>query len=241
LANDLDVPESSRSKGKDKDTVVADDLVGTDTVAYLLKVRRALQLVLSNEKLSLGLHPALYFYSGGGAFQPAALHNAVAWLMTLEKQNKIKKFLRVRRSFENLMLAHPVITKPATHKLGSGDRTRSKMLALFERAMDLLAEDRDLILAWKKLSKEFPYLAVDEAEQKAESQKGARGKPFSSGAKSAATFGELSSVSRCALCGGLLHKNGKVADHKEQRSAGGSSASTNARWVHPRCNSERVS
>jgi hypothetical protein len=237
LANDLDVPDSSRSKGKDND--LADDLTGTDTVAYLLKVKRALQLVLSNEKLSLGLHPALYFYSGGGAFQPAALHNAVAWLMTLEKRSKIKKFLRVRRYFENLMLTHPVITKPATHKLGSGDRTRSKMLALFERAMDLLAEDRDLELAWKKLSKEFPYLAVDEAEQKAESKKGTRGKPFSSGAKSAATFAELSSVSRCAICGGLLHKNGKVVDHKEPKSSGGSSASVNARWVHPVCNSNR--
>lgn len=238
LANELSVPDSTKGKGDDKASL-PDDEVGEETVGYLLKARRAIRLILSNEKLSLGLHPALYFYTAGGAFQPPALHNAIAWFLDLEKRNKIQDFLDVRGPFEGLMISHPVVSKPATHKLGSGVRTRNKMLALFERTLELLTANRDPERAWRRLAKEFPHLVADEQEQKEESNKGGVGAKFSRGAKNAAALSDLSSVPKCALCGGLLHKNGKVVDHKEKRSAGGRSSSSNARWVHPACNSNR--
>ena len=82
LTNELAVPDSTKGKNDDE-SKLEDDEVGTDTLEYLSKTRRALRLILSNEKLSLGLHPALYFYTAGGAFQPAALHNAIAWFLDL--------------------------------------------------------------------------------------------------------------------------------------------------------------
>jgi 5-methylcytosine-specific restriction endonuclease McrA len=237
LTNELPVPDST--KGKGTDAPLPDDLVGVATVEYLIKARRAIRLILSNEKLSLGLHPALYFYTAGGAFQPAALHNAIAWLLNLERRGKIQDFLNVRGLFEELALTHPAVIKPAAHLLGSGARTRSKMLALFDRTLAILIATPDPIAAWKKLVREFPHLAEDEREQKQEATKGKSGGKFNRGAKNAAALSELSHVSKCEICGGLLHKNGKVVDHKQARSSGGRSSSANARWVHPACNSNR--
>jgi hypothetical protein len=238
LTNELAVPDSTKGKNDDE-SKLADDEIGTDTLEYLSKTRRALRLILSNENLSLGLHPALYFYTSGGAFQPAALHNAIAWFLNLEKRGKIIQFLRIRGAFETLMLAHPVVIKPATHKLGSGARTRSKMIAIFERAFELLTANPSPERAWKRLAREFPHLVADEEDQKSEPHKGKPGASFSRGAKNAASLSDLASIPKCKLCGGLLHKNGKVVDHEKERSAGGGSGSTNARWVHPACNSNR--
>ncbi|MDH2345716.1 DUF262 domain-containing protein [Bradyrhizobium sp. SSUT77] len=239
LANELAVPDSTKGKGDDA-SKLANDEIGTETLEYLSKTRRALRLILSNEKLSLGLHPALYFYTSGGAFQPAALHNAIAWFLDLERRGKIIEFLKIRGAFEALIIAHPAVIKPATHKLGSGARTRSKMLALFERMFKLLTANPSPERAWKTLAKEFPHLVADEEDQKSEAQKGSAGGRFSRGAKSAASLSDLGSIPKCKLCGGLLHKNGKVVDHERERSAGGSSGSANARWVHPACNSNRL-
>jgi 5-methylcytosine-specific restriction endonuclease McrA len=240
LANELSVPDSTRSKA-DEAGQFTDDASGRDTLEYLNKARQAVRLILSNEKVSLGLHPALYFYTAGGAFQSASLHNAIVWFMSLEKRGKIRDFLKVRGAFEKLIISHPVVVKPAAHKLGSGARTRGKMIALFERTIEILTANKDPEKAWKKLQREFPHLADDELDQKEESQKGRPGAKFSRGAKNAASFSDLATIPKCRLCGGLLHKNGKVVDHAVPRSAGGSSASANARWVHPRCNSERPS
>jgi hypothetical protein len=194
------------------------------------------QLVLSNEAHSLGLHPALYFYTANGAFQPAALLNAIAWVMDLESSGRLDRFRAVRGAFEALLLAHPVIVKPAAHKLGSGTRTRSKMLTLLNRSLDLLSKHPAVEAAWAELCKEFTYLVRDEDDE-ADNPAGVG--PFSSGAKSAVSLSELASAPKCGLCGGLLHRNGKVLDHRDKKAAGGSSFSSNGRWVHPICNSNR--
>jgi len=237
LANELPVPDSTRSKATDKP--LPDDLAGKETVKYLQRTKRAVQLILSNEKLSLGLHPALYFYTAGGTFQAAALHNAIAWVLDLEKRGKLQWFLNVRGAFEEIVLSHPVVIKPESHKLGSGTRTRSKMLALFARLLELLTKNQDPEWAWKSIVEESPDLAVEDKKEKEKSAKGKSGGRFTRGAKSAAFLAGLPNISRCKLCGGLLHRNGMVADHEEERAAGGSSSSQNARWVHPACNSNR--
>ena len=156
----------------------------------------------------------------------------------MEAQNRLDQFRGVRGAFESLVLAHPVIVKPAAHKLGSGARTRSKMVALFDRTLKLLAADPDADKAWTVLKSEYSHLALDEAEE-ATADVGGPGRGFSTGAKSAVTLADLAFAPRCRLCGGLLHRNGKVLDHIEKKADGGSSFSKNGRWVHPICNSNR--
>lgn len=239
IANDLTIPDSIKTtKTDDK---LSDDPDGTETVSHLTKTKKCVQLLLSNEELSLGLHPALYVYTTSGTFQPAALLNVLSWLMDLEQRKKVTAFLKVRRTFEKLFLDHPVLAKPASHKLGSGARTRRRMVLLYERVFDLLStNDADV---WGSIISEpgFEFLASDDYQQKQESLKGGIGQKFSRKAKSAGFFEQaLPTANRCALCGGLLYMNGIVSDHEDERSEGGSSTSANARPVHPRCNSERA-
>jgi hypothetical protein len=237
LVNELPVPDSTRSKGGL--VALPDDESGAETIRYLQNVRRAVRLVLSNEAMSLGLHPALYFYTAGGTFQPAALHNMLVWVLDLEKRRKLQQFLDVRGAFEALMLAHPVVIKPETHALGSGARTRSRMLTILNRLLDLFSKSPNPARAWKHLTGEFPQLLADEAAELEKAKKGAGGARFSRGAKSAGYLADLPTVPKCALCGGLLHRNGRVTDHKSERRVGGSSARINAQGAHPACNSNR--
>ena len=153
VANALPVPDSTRRKAVDAQGTLVDDVSGAETIKYLQQTKRAAQLVLSNEPASLGLHPALYFYTSGGQFQNASLFNTIAWVLDLEKRGKLKQFQKIRRSFEKLILAHPVIVKPAAHKLGSGGRTRSKTITLFEALLAALMADRNTERAWKRITR----------------------------------------------------------------------------------------
>lgn len=238
LTNDLKIPDSTR-RVTQKDTLPPDD-VGDETVRFLGRTKRAIQRVLSDDPSSFGLHPALYFYSGGGAFQPASLLNMIAWLRELEKRNALDKFRKARGRFEAVLINHPVIVKPATHKLGTGGRTRPKMLKLFDDLLELVADQKaDPEAAWVSLTALHRHLMPDEIEDAEEGEKGRPGGRFSAKTKSAVTLDDLSGVPRCPLCGGLLHPNAMVLDHAEERSRGGSSAKVNARYVHPVCNSSR--
>ncbi len=243
ISNNLSVADSTNKKRKIVDEL-PDDPDGKETVAYLNRTKKRIQLLLSNDPSSFGLHPALYFYTAGGAFQSAALFNVLSWVLELDEKKQSGEFLKVRGSFERLILDHPVLIKPATHKLGSGGRTRRRMVLLYERIFKLLTAGVSHEEAWKKiiLEADFKFLASDDHEQKQEGQKGSAGRRFESKAKSAGFFEQaFPSAPKCSLCGGLLHVNGMVADHKDEKSRGGSSASANARMVHPVCNSNRGS
>ncbi|MCW5738090.1 MAG: DUF262 domain-containing protein [Enhydrobacter sp.] len=238
ISNDLNVPDSSRKKAEDKE--LADDPNGMETLRYLRAAKRMIELLCSNEPFSLGLHPALYFYTTRGAFHAAAVFNMVTWIKALESRGKINRFLNSRGKFEDLILAHPVVAKPAAHKLGSGGRTRLRMVTLYGRLLDLLSAGATAEEAWSSIvvDPDYVFLAADDAEEKNEASEGKAGGRFGRSAKSAGFIEQfLRSVPRCSLCGGLLHVNGMVSHHAEERSAGGSSASYNVEMVHPVCNS----
>jgi hypothetical protein len=241
LINEIKVPDSTSRKKAIVDAL-ADDNDGSETVEHIKKAKKAVELILSDTPPSLGLHPALYFYTSGGVFQPAALFNVLSWIAQLEQKKEIVRFLKVRGYFEQMMIDHPVLGKPATHKFGSGGRTRRRMVLLYDKMLDLLTADKTPETAWAEIvaNPDFSFLATDDHEQKQLRGEGTVGKGFSGPAKSAAFLEHsLPGASKCALCKGLLHRNGIATDHKEDKSKGGSSAGANAQPVHPRCNSEK--
>ncbi|GBF25274.1 hypothetical protein MnTg02_00304 [bacterium MnTg02] len=242
LVNALAIPDSTSRKKSISDDF-PDDLNGKETVQYLRATKEWVELLLSDKKPSLGLHPALYFYTPAGAFQSAALLNMLSWMMQLKEKNEISKFRKVRGSFEQMILDHPILSKPAVHKLGSGGRSRKRMTLLYQRMLELLSAGSAPKASWETIIKEadFAFLATDDQDQKQKRKEGTAGKRFSRGAKSAGFIEQsLPNVPRCDLCGGLMHVNGMVSDHIEVRSQGGMSASSNVRTVHPKCNSERA-
>ncbi len=237
LANGLKVAGSSAG-GVTNESFPADE-TGSDTRRYLKRVRSEIWRVLSTESNSFGLHPGLYFYSSAGAFQPVALLNMIAWLRELDRRNALATFRKARGRFEALVMAHPVIMKPPLHLLGTGGRSRPKMLKLFDDVLEAVAASSDLDAVWRSLGEKYKRLAGDEIEEAETVEKGAPGGKFRTDTKSAISLFELSSVSKCPLCGGLLHPNGKVMDHPIKKADGGWSGVSDGRWVHPVCNSER--
>ena len=235
IANKLPVADSTR-KGKETDEQLLNDEIGEQTLNYLKRTKKVIQYVLSNQAFSLGLHPALYCYTSNGNFQSAALLNIVAWALSLETTGRLDRFRKVRGEFESMILEHPDIVKPAVNKLGTGTRNRRKALNILDRTVDLLAEGKSQASSWEVLKGEFPRLAAPDVEP--EEDEGL-GRKFSSSAKNAVSLDDLKHVSRCPLCRGLLHPNGKVVDHSTKKADGGSSHSRNGRWVHPICNSNR--
>jgi len=238
LSNGLKIPDSTSRSVTSRDTLPA-DMTGEDTVRYLKRARAEIRRVLSTDPSSFGLHPALYFYTGSGVFQPAALLNMVAWLRDLDKRNALSKFRKSRGRFEALLIAHPVIMKPPLHLLGTGGRTRTKMLNLFDAVLDAVSGSDDLDAVWRGLIEKYSRLFRDEGEENEAIEQGSPGGKFKASTKSAISFGDISLVPKCPLCGGLLHPNGKVMDHPTKKEDGGGSGVKDGRWVHPVCNSER--
>lgn len=228
-------------KTTSKSELLADN-DGALTLTYLKSVLRDVRLICSNDPSSLGLHPALYFYTSSGHFQDVAFFNIMAWIKSLEKRKKLSKFLSMRGEFEKLALRHPSTIKPAIHKLGSGARSRPRMLSLYDKILDDLLAGNTIETIWQSLGSDpnFKFVVLDEDNAILENSKGSQGKKFKADAKSNGFLREtLSSAPRCPLCGGLRHCNGINTDHTTPKDFGGTSAPINAQPTHPRCNSEK--
>lgn len=242
VANGLGLPDSTRKAAPQGESDIPDDTDGRETCQYLRKVKDLVELLCSKHSGSLGLHPALYFYSPRGDFLPTAFFNVSAWVMELETRRRLQQFKNIRGEFENLILSHPVISKPAVHSLGSGGRSRLRTTQLFSRIFDLLSSGGSPDNVWATVISEpdFHFLLLEDEEQQREATQGLPGRPFPRRAKSAGFLRQaLPQALRCSLCGGLMHMNGMTSDHTEERNKMGTSADENARSVHPICNSSR--
>ena len=107
--------------------------MGETTIEYLNKTRAALYRICSNYASSLGLHPALYFYSISGVFQPGALLSFVTLFKGWDTP-QFREFSSIRASFEEFLLSHRGLTE-AVRALGSGSRSRPRLVALYRRVM----------------------------------------------------------------------------------------------------------
>lgn len=232
LVNDVVVADSSNKRITKEEAFVIDP-DGAKTIDYLTKTREMMWRICSNYPSSLGLHPALYFYSPSGTFQPGALLAFV----TLFKEWGTKEFKALtlaRSKFEEFLLSHRGITE-AVRKLGSGARSRPRILALYRTIFSNIEngktaqEIHDVLAA----NSDFAFLVVEPPPKT-----GAPGKTFKREVKGGAFLqGALPTAPKCPTCGGLLHRNGMQTGHREHRRDGGSSNLANAQMQHPFCNS----
>jgi hypothetical protein len=160
VINDVSVPDSSHKRAT-KDDALGADLDGSSTIKYLSNVRTMLRRICSNHPSSLGLHPAPYFYSPGGVFQAGALLAFTTLFKGWDTPDFVA-FTKARAGFEEFLLAHRGITD-AVRQLGSGNRSRPRILAFYRKVISAIDEGKTTSEIHDILSKDtdFSFLVVD--------------------------------------------------------------------------------
>lgn len=233
LVNKVGVADSSKKRGSSDD--LPEDRDGASTIDYLVRTRAALWRICSTHASSLGLHPALYFYSTSGTFQPTAL---LTFLFMVRDwgTGEFKEFTGVRSSFESFLLSNRGITE-GVRKLGSGARSRPRVTSLYRRVISELRSGKSVQGVTNDLAKDPEYgflIAAPTLELFAD----AGGGRFSRDTKGGAFLRDaLPTAPKCPTCGGIMHRNGMQAGHQQHRRDGGSADLSNAAMQHPFCNS----
>ena len=196
-------------------------------------MRAVLRRLCSTHPSSLGLHPALYFYAKSGAFQPGALLSFVELFRGWETK-QFAQFSEVREQFEAFLLAHRGHTE-AVRRLGSGSRSRPRLVAFYRRVLADLQSGRSADDIAKQLGADDDFaFFISPREQLLALGDGS----FSRDAKGAAFIqNALPSAPKCPTCRGFLHRNGMQVGHIQPKRDGGMGTVENSMMQHPFCNS----
>lgn len=233
LVNQVQIKDSShKSNAKDE---IEDDPDGSLTIRYLKNVRAIIRRICSNHPSSLGLHPALYFYSKGGTFQSAALLSYIVLFNDWDTKEYLQ-FTAVREKFEEFVLTNQGVTE-AIKKLGSGARSRPRVASLYREMIKSLAAGKSIDEAIEALAKDplYDFLVAIEPVRDLFGNDDSK---FSRSIKGATFLKDaMPSAPKCPTCKGIMHRNGMQVGHQINRRDGGSGAASNAKMQHPFCNS----
>lgn len=212
-----------------------DDESGDATLSVLKSIRKITYLLNSNHPSSLGLHPAVYFYSQEGRHKTASFLAITDFVAKLAQKGKIDEFIKIRPRFESFILEFDYLTQQINRKYRTAQASYPHISNFFLNLTNLLkpeTPDSDIINEIQSTG-DFGYLSL----QRPEARRGAIGKKFDTEAKSAVYLREvLKTAPKCKICGGHIHRNSISFDHIERRRDGGSSSPENGQLAHPYCN-----
>jgi hypothetical protein len=228
--------KSREKKGPKSDiltpTMDADE-DGTATVRFLDNFKSVSSRIAGNGLSSLGLHPAVYFYSATGAYQPTAFLAAISFIEERERKNEINTFIAKRAAFEELLLKYKHFINEIAKKYGSGNRGLTALTRLYEY---LFAGVRD----GKPEIEIVPTLIEDERlkflKPIVDFDKGVK-VAFTSERKSAVFLRQaIDTALRCSICEARIHRNSITIDHRIRIEDGGRAREDNGQVAHPYCN-----
>ncbi len=212
-----------------------DDDNGETTLTVLKDVRKIAYLLNSNHPSSLGLHPAVYFYSQEGRHKSASFLALTDFVARLSNRKKLNDFIDVRPRFESFVLEFDYLSQQINRKYRTAQRSYPHIAQFLEQVADALKSeksDQEIVQAIQS-SDDFSYLSL----QKPTARRGAVGKKFDTEAKSSVYLREvLKSAPKCQVCGGYIHRNSISIDHIDRRRDGGNSSPDNGQLTHPYCN-----
>jgi len=214
---------------------IPDDDTGEVTLKMLKDVKRVARKLNSNHPSSLGLHPAIYFYSQEGRHKPASFFAVVDFVMELDKQRKIDSFIDVRDKFEEFILKYDYLIQQIYRKYRSTQKSYPHISKLFLQIVLALKAGKTIDESVKEISAspDFSYLALQNILQESDFVS----KDFSTGQKSAIYMREaLRTAPICKICGGLIHRNSISIDHVQRKQDGGLATLENGQLTHPYCN-----
>lgn len=206
---------------------------GEGTIDALKSLKSTVKRVTGNGPSSLGLHPAVYFYTERGkhsrflflgvfkCFSQKMKNNDKAWF---------RKFTSVRKDLERILVDRKSLLNQGLANVNARQRIE-RVSKLLDGMVQGLSEGKEVgdaqMLHFLGLSGATGNLSIIDAP-----------KGFSTDVKSAAFLQEaLASSVRCRICGGYLHYEKSVSyDHELPIKAGGKGELKNLQLTHPFCN-----
>jgi hypothetical protein len=210
------------------------DSTGEETIEFLMNTRKIVQIISGNHPSSLGLHPAVYFYSPQGRYQSTSLLAVVQLVKDFQRRKYFDTFIHTRRDFEGFIIKYKDFVQQINNKARIGMRGYKPIKELYQFVIEAFEKgcDEGDILKSLKADCRFSYLKTDNIYT-SETEK----REFSRETKSEAFLKEaLKNPIRCKICGGLIHRNSITVDHIERKEDGGSGIIDNAQIAHPYCN-----
>ncbi len=220
ILNFVNITNDMMNKKQDE---MEKDIDGTRTIEFLESCKRIIQKIRSQEAFSLGLHPAVYFYSIQGNYKPASFYAILALMQEFDKnQNLQRKFIQIRKDFEEFLLEYDQHIAQIVRKYREGIKSYTHVKEFYVEIIEQLAEK-------KSKDEVIKYLQ----------EKGIKKDPkdFSTDAKSEVFMTEaLKNPLRCKWCNGLIDSQSITIDHKQRKRDGGLGTPDNGQLFHPYCN-----
>ncbi len=210
------------------------DALGTRTIEYLERCRRVMWLLLSNHASSLGLHPAIYFYSWTGNQQPILFLAVVSLMLEMERSNRLIEFTERRRVFEEFLFSNRTLLNQIVRKFGTKDSGFNHLEGFYKDVLSLIGSGCEPKIIATELAKNASYSYLQPGELAYEGVAPTRmSKPVRAGL----VMNKLLEVApRCSECGGFLPSQAISVDHTIPSNEGGMTTKENTTLMHRFCN-----
>lgn len=238
FSNNIKIVDASRIKKTEdfpENNIPDETSDGEVTINYLSNTKKMLANITGTLSSSLGLHPAIYFYSKQGRYQITAFMAILHLVKEYENRDQLVNFTIVRNLFEEFLWKHKSLVNQATTTWGSGAKGYLNLSKLFNYIINELnnkkTEQQIINLLDEHEDYNFYKSGIRELNPK-------KRKDFSTESKSEVFMREgIEAALRCSICGGYLHKNSIQIDHDIEIENEGIGNADNGRLTHPYCNS----
>ena len=213
------------------DQEIPDDNVGDTTIKYLNNCKNLAERIGSRNPSSLGLHPAIYFYSHDGRHKQASFYAGVNFVKQLDTKNKIHNFLKVRGKFETILQKYNYHIQQIVRNYRSADKAYPFITDYYHKIIQKLNEGKDVDSVISEIMDiDFSFLAIrHDTHGKIDS--------FSQNTKSSIFIKTaLENAIKCNICNGFVHTNSISFDHIKRKQDGGLNTIDNGQVTHPYCN-----
>lgn len=209
--------------------------IGETTVQCLKKLFKLLSRITGNDRGSLGLHPAIYFYGPTGRHSIPMFLGTCALIQEKLANNDSSffgKFIQIREELENILIENKDLIAGILQRSISTNRVITYKVLLSNLIKKLLENNKiseqDLItfsgFSGKILAGEYTTSSDK----------------FSDDSKSKVyIYSALRTSLKCPMCKGYLDSTKSMSyDHKKRVREGGKGVPDNCQLMHPICNQE---
>lgn len=212
-----------------------EDSDGSKTISLLKSFVRTIGWISGPEDRSLGLHPAIYFYSEQGRHLPDLLVGLTHLIARKQHNNQksfFKDFTENRAKLEELLIQNKFLVTQSLQAVRSTSRY-ARVAEFFDEAVK--AFKNGTILNETEIAS---IITGGEGARVLALHRTKTGADFSDHTKSAAFIRDaLQQAIKCNICNGYLDPQKSMSyDHKQRKSEGGGGELENCSLTHHYCN-----